>query len=208
MAAARRNATRLAQDAELLLSQGRWASASSLAILSIEESGKIGVLRRLSVVPDARAMSKAWQGYRSHHHKLGVPIGVDLAGVSLTDPAAIAQAIEDTAKVVKNMDVRKQAGFYTDCVPGAGGQPLWSEPERMISEEHAREVVYCANLLLTKREVSLREIELFIEHVGPVVGTPKIIDGWRKWSVAMDSEGLLTETLEEHENRVLGSIFG
>ena len=48
MNAARRNARRLADDAKLLLDAGRYPTAASIAALSIEESGKISVLRRLA----------------------------------------------------------------------------------------------------------------------------------------------------------------
>jgi len=40
------NAARLAKDARLLLENERWPSAASIAALSIEESGKVVVLRR------------------------------------------------------------------------------------------------------------------------------------------------------------------
>lgn len=41
MNAARRNARRLADDARLLLDAERFSSAASIAVLSIEESGKV-----------------------------------------------------------------------------------------------------------------------------------------------------------------------
>ena len=50
---ARRNARRLAEDAKLLLDGKRFASAFSLGILSIEESGKTNILRSLAIAKDA-----------------------------------------------------------------------------------------------------------------------------------------------------------
>lgn len=47
--AASTNANRLADDAELLLENDRYPSALSLAILSIEESGKVSILRTLAL---------------------------------------------------------------------------------------------------------------------------------------------------------------
>jgi len=52
--AAIQNAIRLAEDAELLLGNKRYPSATSLAILSIEESGKVTILRGLSVAKDGK----------------------------------------------------------------------------------------------------------------------------------------------------------
>lgn len=41
-----RNARRLCEDAGLLVQEGRWPTAMALAVLSIEECGKYGMLRR------------------------------------------------------------------------------------------------------------------------------------------------------------------
>ena len=47
MNAAITNAKRLAEDANLLFGRGRYPTASSLAILSLEEQGKCAILREL-----------------------------------------------------------------------------------------------------------------------------------------------------------------
>ena len=52
--AAIENAKRLADDASLLLEVGRFPTAASLSILSIEESGKVSILRALSVAIDEK----------------------------------------------------------------------------------------------------------------------------------------------------------
>ena len=49
MNAATNNARRLAQDARLLLDNKRWPTAASVAALSIEESGKVVILRRFLI---------------------------------------------------------------------------------------------------------------------------------------------------------------
>jgi len=51
MNAATRNARRLAADARLLLDAGRLPTAAALATLSIEETGKVSILREIAVVP-------------------------------------------------------------------------------------------------------------------------------------------------------------
>jgi len=206
MAAARRNARRLAEDAELLLAQGRWASASSLAVLSIEESGKIGVLRRLSLASGPQALKAGWEGYRSHRQKLGHPVGlgeifVPNALLPLAD--ALTKAVDTRAATVASMDARKQAGLYD-----RSGRPCWSEPATAISPDHARTVVECAVTLLAHREVTVREIELFVEYVGPVLDLPGMVEGWRAWVTAMGAEGLLGEAVEDVEDRLLDSVFG
>ena len=47
--AARDNARSLAEDAEILLASGRFPAAASMAILSIEETEKISILRGLAL---------------------------------------------------------------------------------------------------------------------------------------------------------------
>jgi AbiV family abortive infection protein len=68
MNAATANAARLATDARLLLSNGRWPSAASLAALSIEESGKVVILRRFLTATEDEIKS-LWKEYRSHTQK-------------------------------------------------------------------------------------------------------------------------------------------
>ena len=51
------NAKRLADDAELLLKERRFPSAASLAVLSIEESGKLSILRQLDVVQNDKHLN-------------------------------------------------------------------------------------------------------------------------------------------------------
>ena len=63
------NAKRLAEDAVLLLQAKRYPSAASLAILSVEESGKISILRALALARDGDAVKDSWRDYRSHTKK-------------------------------------------------------------------------------------------------------------------------------------------
>jgi AbiV family abortive infection protein len=49
MNAATKNAGRLAKDAANLLESGSFATAASIAILSIEEAGKVSILRTLAL---------------------------------------------------------------------------------------------------------------------------------------------------------------
>ena len=69
MNAARQNAQRLADDARMLLEACRYPSAASLAILSIEEAGKVSILRRLAVAKDDAEAVSCWRDYRSHTKK-------------------------------------------------------------------------------------------------------------------------------------------
>lgn len=69
MNAALKNCNRLADDAAMLLEARRYPSAMALAILAIEEAGKISILRRLAVAMSEGECADAWKEYRSHTSK-------------------------------------------------------------------------------------------------------------------------------------------
>jgi AbiV family abortive infection protein len=69
MNAACRNANRLAEDARVLLDAGRVPSSLALAILAIEEAGKMPILRRLAIATTESEVLEAWKEYRSHTSK-------------------------------------------------------------------------------------------------------------------------------------------
>jgi hypothetical protein len=70
MTAAMMNAWRLASDASILLESKRFPSAASLAVLSIEESGKSSILRAMSVARTEKEVTDLWRDFRSHRVKL------------------------------------------------------------------------------------------------------------------------------------------
>ena len=209
MAAALRNARRLAHDAETLLAAGSWPSAASLAILSIEESGKVGVLRGMAAETDPQALKAAWRQYRSHPAKLSKPIGLNPSDKSLAIPGMAEQLTKERDELVADIDAMKQSGFYTDCKAGTGTKPVWVEPLRCITENQAREAVSVAKLTCDDMpDTTVRELELFAQHYKPTEGTPDMVTGWLNWVRAMEGEGLLNGTREEVTDRVLDSFFG
>jgi AbiV family abortive infection protein len=66
MNAAISNAARLANDAETLLEAGRFPTAASIVILSIEESGKVSALRAIALAKTDTESEQTWRDYRSH----------------------------------------------------------------------------------------------------------------------------------------------
>lgn len=61
MNAAENNARRLAEDAATLLGLGRFPTATALAILSIEEAGKVSILRELALARSEEELAAAWR---------------------------------------------------------------------------------------------------------------------------------------------------
>jgi AbiV family abortive infection protein len=195
MSAARRNAVRLYEDANLLLEAKRFPSACSLAILSIEESGKMSLLRLLATASTDKRIKDAWRSYRDHQVKNAQWIIAELAAKGakkLDDLSGIFDPNSDHPAV---LDVIKQLGFYTDCY----GKAHWSEPFDVIEDRLAKHIVWTAKILLPKRETSEREVQLWIKHVGAHWGTRDMARGALEFEKAMIAEGLSDRTIEEVE---------
>jgi AbiV family abortive infection protein len=69
IAVALRNAYSLVRDAELLLQHGRHARATALAILAIEEAGKVPIIRAILLARTEAELRDEWRAYRSHTKK-------------------------------------------------------------------------------------------------------------------------------------------
>lgn len=162
--AASANARRLVDDAERLLQAGRHPSAASLATLSIEESGKVSVLRELALARTDAEAAEAWRSYRSHTKK-------NVAWLFPSLVASGARNLEDFRPLFDSgsdhpflLDQVKQIGFYTDCL----GEVHWSTPQEVIDESLAGTLVRIARILARDRVVTVEEIELWVKYIGPV----------------------------------------
>jgi AbiV family abortive infection protein len=122
--AATRNARRLADDAVLLLNNCRFASAASLAILYIEESGKTSILRQLSVAKSGLELSKCWRDYRSHIRKNALGSLFDLFARGARKLDEFRDLFSGNAEHPYLLDQLKQIGFYTDCLGAGIGRSL------------------------------------------------------------------------------------
>ena len=179
MNAAQRNARRLVDDAKLLLDAGRFPSAASLAILSIEESGKTSILRQLSVAKDDKEIADCWRAYRSHTKKNAMWILTELFSKGARKLDDFLPMFSDGAEHPQLLDQVKQISFYTDCL----GNAHWSEPTDVIEEPFARTIVQIADIFARDKAISAQEIELWIQHIGPVwMANPdwmrKAVENW------------------------------
>jgi AbiV family abortive infection protein len=204
MNAAADNARRLADDAALLLLNARWPTAASIAILAIEEAGKISLLRALVLARSDQETLEEWKAYRSHTKKNVAWILPSLVAAGARKLNDLRPVFDSTADHPFVLDQLKQLGFYTDCL----GAAVWSQPSRVISEELAMSLVQTARLLTGKHSVTEKEVELWVEHIGPV---------WKKdmnwmqqalinWSKAMEAAGLSDRKSEDMEKFVREGI--
>ena len=161
-----RNARRLADDAKLLLDAGRYPTAASIAALSIEESGKVSLLRGLASAPNKEVRRRNWKDYRNHRSKNVAWILPDLVAQGARDLDSLRLAAVPSSDHTAVLNQVKQIGFYTD----SWGDAQWTDPEAVIDENMSRSLVDIADLLAKSRVVTVKEVELWIKHMRPVYG--------------------------------------
>ncbi|MDA8125568.1 MAG: AbiV family abortive infection protein [Deltaproteobacteria bacterium] len=162
--AAKKNAKRLFEDANLLLEAGRFPSAAALAILSIEEAGKVSILRELALAKTTGDVNEAWNHYRSHTKKNAtwlLPQFAQQGARKLEDFKALFDESSDHPYI---LDQVKQIAFYTDCL----GKAHWSLPQDVIDESLAKTLTQIASIFAKDKNVTKTEIDLWIKHIGPV----------------------------------------
>lgn len=194
MNAANKNAVRLREDANLLLEQGRFPSAASLAILAIEESGKLHILRKLALSKDDKEIVGCWREYRSHTKKNVAWLFLQLFAQGARRLDDFSPLFIDGAEHPFLIDQVKQIGFYSDCL----GQAHWTIPDDVIDEQLATMLVRIADTLTTPKHVTPKEIELWIEHLAPVwmVNLEDIRRALLSWNEDMQRHGLAPEGME------------
>lgn len=196
--AANANALRLANDAQKLLEAGSFPTAASLAALSIEESGKVSILRQLSTASSAEEIKDSWKRYRSHTRKNVQWLLPELAikGARLLED--LRPLFDENAEHPFILDQLKQLGFYTDCLDNKN----WSIPSNTINEELAHSLVQIAKNLASKSETTTQEIELWIEYIGKASKSDfdSMKEALINWYSAMQEAGLKECGVNSMEN--------
>ena len=188
MNAARQNAGRLAKDAKLMFEAGSFATAAALAILAVEECGKVPILRQLSTASDEKNRRDLWKDYRSHTSKNTGWILPELAASGARTLEELRPATDRDGEHAFTLDNLKQLSFYTDCL-GAGN---WAEPERVVDRGLAQALVATANVLVQSKAATPEEMELWNKHMAPVRGSSldTMKEALRNWYVEMRQAGL------------------
>jgi AbiV family abortive infection protein len=196
MNAATRNARRLYEDAMIMAEAGRYATACALAALSIEESGKLSVLRSLATAKNEVARKTAWREYRTHQAKNFAWIIVDLARQGARTLDDMRPMFDPTSDHPALLDALKQIAIYSDCY----GHAHWSEPLKVIDKDLCESIMLAAKVLVPKNETTAREMELFVQHIG----NDPSVEGIKAFQLALKAEGLSKHTDEQLE-RFLGA---
>lgn len=195
-----KNAHRLALDAQLMLGFDSYPTAASLAILSIEEVGKVGILRSFALARSADELRTWWRRFRTHTWKSNlahIPTHPLRNKLTLASLAEIASPDGPEAGL---FNVVKQIGFYTDFIEGN----IWMSPEAMIDERLATGLVPNANQLCRMRDVTNREMELWFSIVG-MAPRSEILSALVCWHAKMVEEGLVRQPHDQFERFILSN---
>jgi AbiV family abortive infection protein len=200
--AAVRNATRLVDDANLLLERKRFPSAAALAILAIEEAGKAAILRQMAVVQDdPKELKDCRRDYRSHTKKNVAWPAPQMFAMGARSLDVFYPLFEEDSDHPFILDQVKQIGFYTDCL----GNANWSSPPDVIDEDLAGILFHTARLLVDNPEVTPTEIALWVKHMKPHMGSGMVAnyDGAKRavrdWYADMQETGLSAHSTENIE---------
>ncbi|EHO07012.1 hypothetical protein HMPREF9714_02863 [Myroides odoratimimus CCUG 12901] len=158
------NAKSLYEDAKLLYDNEKYARAISLAILSIEESGKPSIIRSILLEDDPKELSKLWKSYRRHQDKNSMWIIPELILNG-------AKKIDDLRKVVDKdsdhfqiLDDLKQLCFYSDVFT----KGKLSIPQNVATKEIAQSIVETARINIKEVLFTEESLEIWVKHLKPV----------------------------------------
>ncbi|MCA1788784.1 MAG: AbiV family abortive infection protein, partial [Thioalkalivibrio sp.] len=132
-----KTARQLYADAQLLLANERWPRAAALAVLCLEEVGKLQLLPLIHDAADDQARRKAWEAYRSHPLKS-------------SQNAVPGQANNDehrrqlSFKFGQEFDQLKQLAFYSNWLDSGA----WVRPDEVITQGDAELVVTWAGVMV------------------------------------------------------------
>ena len=191
MNAAAKNARRLAKDAATLLGAGSFPTTASMAILSIEEAGKISILRTFPFQRQMPILRKPGKTIGRTHAKMSLGFSRNSQPPVLASSMIFSRCSMKRPTIRSCLDQLKQVGFYTDCL----GKAQRASPVDVIDERLARMLVEIAQLFARDREYTEQEIHLWVQHVGPVWKTNP---AWMKqalvnWYAAIQKAGLVPE---------------
>ncbi|QET59980.1 AbiV family abortive infection protein [Vibrio parahaemolyticus] len=189
---AQQNANRLLRDAEKLFELESYPTPYSIAVLAIEEAGKISILRELAVARDGNDVKDAWKAYRTHTKKNVMYVFPYLVANGCTKLRDFGGIYSEKNDFPALLDDLKQIGFYTDCL----GQKHWSVPSQVIDKEAAADILRIARMLCKHQTYTQKEIELWVKHIKPVwkSSMPEMQIGLKAWFNEMIDEGLAKES--------------
>jgi AbiV family abortive infection protein len=161
------NARHLLEDAELLFQKRRWERATALAILAIEEIGKVPILREVLLARDDSELRACWRRYRSHTGKNVHWILPQLIVKGARKLEHLRPAYEESSDHGNLLESIKQLAFYSDAL----GKCRWWVPGETTDEELFEAILEAARVLVKAGDsafTSEKELEIWVKHLRPV----------------------------------------
>ncbi len=200
------NANSLVNDADLLLENSSFSRVAALAILAIEELGKIGLIRHILMADAGSDLKKRWKDYRTHTQKNYLWV-LPMLLKKTTKPYEIYEALTKIdPRMNKNLDCYKQLCFYTDMYD----EGVLSSPSE-ISADIARSLLLVAKNLLdpmmasqNKGLLSEKFMGIMVKHMKPAKGASlaEVKKAELNWFAEADELGLIDKgrykTIEEY----------
>lgn len=198
------NAKRLFDAAKIMFRYEDYALAASLAILSIEESGKTSILRALSVAKDNKDIIECWKDYRSHVKKNVLWVFHDLVVRGARKLDDFKLLFDENAEHPYILDQIKQISFYTDCL----GNAHWSMPWKVIDKNLASLLIEISSSFIKERDVTETEVTLWIKHLRPVWKKQKELMelGLVNWFKEMQEKGLISAGKNDMEKFIVSEL--
>ncbi len=193
MVAARENAGALLADARFLFEDGRVTRVVGLAVLAMEELGRIHLLRSLVLARNDAERREIWSAVGAHTPKSFV-VGIPILARTAASLEAFG-ALMDQRRLEAVLEAFKELSFHAQFEAGLG----WVTPEAHVSREAAEAVLVAAESLVVERAAfeTEAELEIFVRHLKPV---------WRTDMGAM-REALMRCGREAEAAGVLGASF-
>lgn len=190
---ARANAARLIADAELLEKSSSYGSATALAILAIEEIGKIQCIKIILLQKTEAKVREAWKEFRSHRFKNVQWILPHLVAQGARTLKQLKPAASPEAEHTEMLDIIKQLSLYVDCY---GNNSRWSSPKD-IEPELTKAIIATARILNRDNETTEKELQLWVDIVGPHYGLPSMVAALLEFQKQMFEIGLSPTSPEQ-----------
>ncbi|MDX3913862.1 MAG: AbiV family abortive infection protein [Pseudosphingobacterium sp.] len=158
------NAKSLYEDAKLLYDNEKYARAISLAILSIEESGKLSIIRSILLEDDSKEISKLWKSYRRHQDKNSMWIVPELIFKGATKLDDLRKVVDKNSDHFQILDDLKQLCFYSDVFT----KGKLSVPKNVANKKVAQSILDIAKINITDVSPTEESLEIWVKHLKPV----------------------------------------
>ncbi len=134
------NAKELFEEGELLFKNSKWARATSLFILGIEEISKVELLAQTFFYKSDEEWNSFEDNFTHHNSKLKLADSILLQlSYNSGDEERLKNELEDIMKG-RNFNIGKQKCFYVGYSKNKG----WEVPNKIATEEDAK---YCQKVL-------------------------------------------------------------